>query len=151
MNKMHYMIFSKKKRDLKMNIVIDGQAIDEVKKTKFLGVMVDSKLNWKEHNCIILFILYPCRSHCNHIWGSTYKTNLTKLATLQNKAIRIISQMNAWKNCDAMYNELGTIKFLKINKYLIGRFMFRVYHGQVPDFFSPFLEETVISINMKPG
>ena len=45
MNKTHYMIFSKKKRDPKMNIVIDGQAIDEVNKTKFLVVMVDSKLN----------------------------------------------------------------------------------------------------------
>ena len=37
-----------------------------------------------------------------------------------------------------MYNELGLIKFVNINKYLIGRFMFRVYHGQVPDFFFTF-------------
>ena len=37
-----------------------------------------------------------------------------------------------------MYNELGIIKFVNINKYLIGRFMFRVYHGQVPEFFSHF-------------
>ena len=36
-----------------------------------------------------------------------------------------------------MYNELGIIKFVNINKYLIGRFMFRVYHGQVPEFFAP--------------
>ena len=45
------MIFSKKKKtcDRKINIVIDGLAIDEVKKTKFLGVIIDSKLNWKEH------------------------------------------------------------------------------------------------------
>ena len=38
-----------------------------------------------------------------------------------------------------MYNELGIIQFVNINKYLIGRFMFRVYQGQVPEFFSPFL------------
>ena len=147
-----------------MNIVIDGQAIDEVKKTKFLGVIIDSKLNWKEHisyisgklarsigmiikarhflnkhGLIALYysFLYPYLSYCNHIWGSTYKTNLKK-TTLQNKAIRIISHMNFRKNCDAMYNELGIIKFVNINKYLIGRYMFRVYHGQVPEFFSPF-------------
>ena len=124
-NKTHYMIFSKKKTcDLKMNIVIDGQAIDEVKKTKFLGVIIDSKLNWKEHisyvsgklSCSIGMIikarhflnnhglialyysfLYPYLSYCNHIWGSTYKTNLKSLTTLQNKAIRIISHMNARK------------------------------------------------------
>ena len=152
--------------DLKMNIVIDGQAIDKVKKTKFLCVIIDSKLNWKEyiscisgklsrsigmiikarhflnkHGLIASYhsFLYPYLSNCNHIWGSTYKTNLKKLTTLQNKAIRIISQMNARKNCDAMYNQLGIVKFVNINKYLIGRFMFRVYHRQVPEFFSPFL------------
>ena len=37
-----------------------------------------------------------------------------------------------------MYNELGIIQFVNINKYLIDRFMFRVYQGQVPEFFSLF-------------
>ena len=151
-----------------MNIVIDRQAIDEVKKTKFLGVIIDSKLNWKDHisyisrklsrsigtiikarhflnkhGLIALYFtfLYPYLSYCNHIWGSTSKTNLKKLTTLQNKAIRIISHMNARKNCDAMYNEIGIIKFVNINKYRIGRFMFRVYHGQVPDFFHLFCKK----------
>ena len=129
------MIFSKKNtRDLKMNIVTDGQEIDEVKKTKFLGVIIDSKLNWKEHisyisgklsrsigmilkarhflnnhGLIALYfsLLYPYLSYCKPIWGSTYKTNLI-------------------------------IKSVNIDKYLIGRFMFRVYQWQVPKFFSPF-------------
>ena len=38
-----------------------------------------------------------------------------------------------------MYNELGIIKFVNINKYLIVCFMLRVYQGQAPEFFSPFL------------
>ena len=61
------------------------------------------------------------------------------MTTHQNKAIRIISQMNARKNCDAMYNELGIIKFVNINKYLIGRFVLHVYHGQLPEFFHFFV------------
>ena len=161
-----YDLQQEKTCDLKMNIVAEGQAIDEVKKTKFLVVINDSKLNWKEHISYIsgklshsigmiikarhflnnhglislcYSFLYPYLSYCNHIWGSTYKTNLKKtLTSLQNKVIRIILHMNARKNCDAMYNELGIIKFVNINKYLIGRFMVRVYHGQVPEFLSPF-------------
>ena len=53
--------------------------------------------------------------------------------------MRIISQMNARRNCDALYNELGIIKFENIIKYLIDRFMFRVYQGHVPELFLPLL------------
>ena len=106
-----------------------------------IGLIIKARHFLNKHGLIALYysFLYPYLSYCNHIWGSTYKTNLKKLTTLQNKAIRIISHMNARKNCDAMYNELGIIKFVKMNKYLFGRFMFRVYHRQVPEFFSPFL------------
>ena len=29
--------------------MIDGENIDEVEKTKFLGIIIDNKLNWKNH------------------------------------------------------------------------------------------------------
>ena len=32
-----------------MKLLIDGQAINEVQKTKFLGIIIDNKLNWKWH------------------------------------------------------------------------------------------------------
>ena len=44
------MVFSNKnasKPDLRISI--DGHAIDETDHTKFLGVIIDSKLNWKNH------------------------------------------------------------------------------------------------------
>ena len=45
------MIFGNKKIDNNMNIRvgIKGISIDRVYKTTFLGVMIDDKLNWKEH------------------------------------------------------------------------------------------------------
>ena len=39
-----------------------------------------------------------------------------------------------------MNETLGILKFEHINGYLIGRFMFRLCHRQVPDFFSSFFE-----------
>ena len=44
------MVFSNKnasKPDLQISI--DGHSIDETDRTKFLGVIIDSKLNWKNH------------------------------------------------------------------------------------------------------
>ena len=41
------MIFATQKR--KSYFDIDGNDINEVCKTKFLGVLIDNKLNWKDH------------------------------------------------------------------------------------------------------
>ena len=44
------MVFTNKKKRLdELNILIDGNKIEEVKKTKFLGVIIDNKLSWKDH------------------------------------------------------------------------------------------------------
>ena len=52
--KTHFMIFSSKnKPHPDMNINIDGEIINETSKTKFLGVITDNKLSWKDH---ILYI-----------------------------------------------------------------------------------------------
>ena len=49
--KTHFMVFSNKRRKhYDLNIKIDGTKIEEVKKkTKFLGVIIDNKLTWKDH------------------------------------------------------------------------------------------------------
>ena len=96
-----------------------GQAINEVQKTKFLGIVIDNQLTWKWHinyiagkiargigmlikarpflNKVGLMsryysFIYPYLTNCNHIWGATYKTRLKRLVILQNKAIRVSAQ-----------------------------------------------------------
>ena len=99
--KTHFMIFSSKnKPHTDMNINIDGEIINETSKTKFLGVIIDNKLSWKDH---ILYIsgklargtgvilrarkylmketlislyysfVYPYLIYCNHVWGLLVK------------------------------------------------------------------------------
>ena len=46
--KTHYMIFSKKKSN-QLDLRIDIQTIDETSTTKFLGVYINNKLNWKTY------------------------------------------------------------------------------------------------------
>ena len=41
-------------------------------------------------------------------------------------------------NDQPLYEHLGIIKLLDINKYLTGRFMFRYYNGQLPRLFYSF-------------
>ena len=111
-SKTHIVFNRKKNIDTKLKIHIDNQDIEEVLSTKFLGVIIDSKLTWKQHishisgkiarsigmiikakyylnkNALLALyysFVYPYFTYCNHVWGCTYSTNLDNLYRLQKK------------------------------------------------------------------
>ena len=145
--------------------MIDGIKIEEVRKTKFLGVIIDNKLSWKDHvthvaskvsrglgviikarnylntkGLITLYytFVYPYLTYCNHIWGNIYQSNLKYLCILQNKILRIIAGVKPRVSAGPLYESLGIIKLDDINKYLIARFMYRFCVDMVPRLFSSF-------------
>ena len=155
--KTHYMIFSgKNKPHPNITIKIDGKLLDETKKTKFLGVIIDKDLSWKNHisyvcgkiargigvivkarryllkeSLINLYysFVYPYLIYCNHIWGSTCATYLNSLVVLQKRVIRIIAGIKPRSHTGNVFTELKLLKCVDINTYLIGRLMYRVYNG----------------------
>ena len=151
-----------------MKLLIDGQAIDEVQKTKFLGIIIDNKLTWKWHidhiagkisrgigmiikarqylnksglMSLYYSFIYPYLTYCNHIWGATYKTRLKRLVMLQNKAVRILSHAGNRTSSDPLFKKLDIMKVENINTYLIGRFMFCVSIHKVPQSFRTLLRK----------
>ena len=141
------MIFCRRKElNHDVKLLIDGQAINEVQKTKFLGIIIDNQLTWKWHinyiagkiargigmlikarqflNKVGLMSLYysfiyPYLTYCNHIWGATYKTRLKRLVILQNKAIRVLAQAGNRTSSDPLYKKLNIMKLENINTYLL--------------------------------
>ena len=135
-----------------IKLLINNQAIGEVNNTKFLGVIIDKKTNWKDHinnvagkvsraigmlvkaerylkkeALITLYypFVYPNLTYCNHIWGATYVSNLMKFIKLQNRIVRVISNAKYRESAHPLYKTFEIMKFVDINKYLIARFMFR--------------------------
>ena len=100
-------------------IYISNNAIDRSFNSRFLGVIIDSKLNWSAHIlCIrnqisksigIIFktrhyldkrsllrnmyftFIYLYLIYCIEIWGSTYETHLNLLIKIQKRSIRTIT------------------------------------------------------------
>ena len=74
-DKTHFMLFCGKRRvDQNITVKIDGKDIQRVKHTKFLGVIIDEQLTWKEHICYIskkvsraIYIFSKVRSILNKI------------------------------------------------------------------------------------
>ena len=146
-------------------IKIEGHKLDEVQNTKFLGVFLDNKISWKHHidyisgkvsraigmivkarkfltceslKTLYYSFVYPFLIYCNHVWGKACPTSLKKIIMLQKKIVRIICGVNARTSCDPLFDELGFLRFVDINRYLIARFMYRWYLNDVPDLFHDF-------------
>ena len=49
--KTHFMMFRKRKQKITFNnkLLIDDKKVEQVERTKFLGVYVDSSLTWQDH------------------------------------------------------------------------------------------------------
>src|SRR5271165_6475319 len=100
------------------HIVLDGITLNQVNVSKFRGVFIDDKLNWKQHILFVnskisknlgiirkvhyklpssaLLSLYyaliaPNLSYCDIVWASTYVSNLECLLKTQKKAVRFIA------------------------------------------------------------
>ena len=109
-SKTNYMLFNNNNTRLNTNLQlkINGEIIDKVESTKFLGLHIDDKLNWKQHidyvqnklsktasimyrmryilNENTLRTLYtslylPYINYCSEVWGNTYKTYMNKIIT----------------------------------------------------------------------
>ena len=118
-----YYLTSKRTSQPNHVIKIEGHKIDEVQNTKFLGVYLDNKINWKRHIDYIAgkvsraigmitkarkfltyeslkkmyySFVYPFLIYCNHVWGNACFTSLKKLVLLQKKIIRRYSWFILW-------------------------------------------------------
>ena len=115
-DKSNYLIFSTGKKK-KLNLTMNNEILQEKEHTKYLGVILDNKLTWKNHitqtnlriseGICILYKLRQCVSqstlrslyfafvqsnvnYCLLNWGNAAPSNLTPIITNLNKALRII-------------------------------------------------------------
>ena len=112
-----YMLFSRQNIELPDEFKILNKKIDRVKEVRFLGVIVDEKLNWSAHiktlkSKMSRYIGILCKikkllpiqakmqifqsliqyhlNYCSIVWGFTAKSNIESLFQIQKKGIRAI-------------------------------------------------------------
>ena len=130
------MVFTNRHKENEVKIKLEGRLMNRVTKTKFLGVIIDDKLNWKAHISYIsgkisraigviikarnlgkgallslyYTLIYPYLTYCNQVWGLTYEYNIDTLTKLQKKAVKIICSVKPFSHTDGLYKELGLLK-----------------------------------------
>ncbi len=154
------MIFhrSRIKNDVK-NIMFQDEVIHRVSSTKFLGVIIDDKLKWKEHityvknkvsksfgilyktrqyldkctlrNLYYTFV-YPYLIYCVEVWGNACSSYLEPLIIAQKQCIRTITFSHYTEHTQPLYEQLNILCFTKLVIHRISLLMYKCFHDNIP-------------------
>ena len=158
-SKINFMLFRNRNTVTDIKIYIKNHIIDRAAVTKFLRILIDEGLNWKEHINLIksklsktvsivgrcknildkeaLYILYctlflPYINYCSEAWGNTYVSNLTPICILQKRIVRIINKVGFLGHTNELFIENKILKFLDLVKFKMVVIMYKVRNKLLP-------------------
>ena len=161
-----HMTSAKMQNDL--SITLNDTALEKVKTTKFLGVLIDECLTWKNHiDCIsktisrnigvmnklkysiptrILHTIYcslvlPYINYAILIWGNTCKTYLDKILKLQKWAIRMISGSHYRSHAAPLFAKNNILTVTDTYTLELGIFMFKYHINDLPVAFKNYFKK----------
>ena len=146
-----------------LKLCISGETILRVTHTKFLGVMIDDRLNWETHikyikgkiakglgvickarkvldkSCLCTLyysFLYPYLNYCIEVWGKAASCYIDSLKTIQKRCIRIISNAKFRDHTAPLFKALNILCLDHIYTHKVALFMFKLYHDKLPKVFN---------------
>jgi hypothetical protein len=161
--KTHVMNFGRKHTSTP-NIKINNILLETIKETKFLGMIIDSNLTWKNHVSytskkiaksigvlsrarqflsqksllqIYYSFIYPNLIYGNIIWGNTAACNIWPIYKLQKIAIRLITNTKKGNSTLALSKSLKIFRLPDIYLLNTSVFMYKYHHKMLPDALAP--------------
>jgi len=154
-----------KKEFTKMTLKIKETKISVSNKVKYLGVILDSRLTWRDHlselskklsraNGLLskirhyadtgtLVSLYYSLFHSHMTygslaWGSARKDELNRIQKLQNQALRIMTFSDFREPTSTLFSKFGILKLDGVINMNLHLFMHDWYHLKLPEAFINF-------------
>ena len=155
--KTNFVIFHRKKHPPNITIVYDNNIMEQKDEIKYLGVIIDAKLNFSAHikyclnklnkclwaicrlrnytntktlKLIYYSLAYPFLQYCVSTWGGTSKSLLKPLFTKQNIIARAILYKPYRSPSTPIFHNLRILKLEDIYKLQIGRLMHKHHHRE---------------------
>ena len=164
--KTKYIFFHKPRKKIPFNLPtlkISDTVIKREQSLKFLGVIVDENLSWRNHidllenkiakNVGVLFkaskllnfsclkniyfaLIHSYINYANIVWASSCRTGLAKILLKQKQAVRIIFQKDRLTHSRPLMKKLKALNVYQINLYQVTSFMYQVKNGTIPKIFN---------------
>ena len=138
---------------------LNNKPIAILNESKYLGIIIDNKLNFKSHiksiehklaravgiMSKIKYILprsaklklYYSLVHQHllyglPVWGSTFPSNQSKLCTYQNKAVKIIGGGKFKDHATPYYHQFNILKLPDLYKHECAKLVYHFFHNTLP-------------------
>ncbi len=177
-SKTEFLIFKPPKKCLphRITLKLNGITLDESKKIKYLGTIMDDRLCWKHHIYELckkisksIGIVYKMRQLCpqrvlmslyysliqSHlgfgacVWGLSNELYLNKLRMLQKKVVRIICNAEINAHSNPLFKQLNVLKIDDICNIQYGCLMWDYEHGNLPKCFNTYFRAVSNSHNYR--
>ena len=144
--KSNYITISTSSEICNVDISLRDCVLERVQNVKYLGVVLDDRLNWKKHISSvckkiapvigvlsklrwvlpkrICYLIYMSLIHCHfmyclEVWGCATETALNPLIVLQKKVIRILSFAKCDAHTEILFRNLKVLSIRKLYFYKI--------------------------------
>ena len=145
-----------------------SKSIERSSSIKFLGVMLDEHLSWKDHihtvenkiaknlgllyranqfldehslKTIYFSYIHSYLNYANLAWASTHLTKLKKINMLQKRAVRFVFNEGRLCHSRPLLKELNSLNVYQINLYQHLNFMHKFKNEQVPAVFNNLISQ----------
>ena len=152
-----------------LHLTSNGSAINIVDSAKYLGVVIDNELNFKQHikimegkvarsvgilsklkhflpqNILLQLyyaLVYPFLSYGIIIWGATYPTYIKRLKSLQIRAIRAVARCHYRDEVKLFYNQFRILQIDDLLKCEIAKFVHCKITNKTPNSFRNYFCKT---------
>ena len=157
-------------------IKIQDNTIARVSSTKYLGIIFDEKLTWKEHvnyicnsllkyfgifNHIKSFIdksvvrqlyfsfIYSRISYGIEVFANDFKKHAVRLQIIQNKLLKLVLRMDRMTPTNTLHAHLQLLKITDIYKVKVIVFVNNILLGKCPDVFNDYFVMNEPSYNLR--
>ena len=159
--KTFYLLFHRTRiKSCVISIKMDNCTLNRINSIKYLGVIIDHKLNWCEHIAYVknkvskgvgiiyrarrylskksLLSLYysyifPYLIYCIEVWGCAAKTHLQPLFLTQKKIVRLVTFSPYLAHTEPIFHSLLILPLDKLILHRIGIMMYTFSKGMLPD------------------
>ena len=163
--KTDFVLFHTQNKPMEQNlkeIVTDEISIERVTNIKYLGVIIDEKLNWNMHInfvCDSLVKFFGIFNHIKHkvtqkvvrqlyygfiyskiaygleVYGYTSVSNVSKIQTMQNKLLKLILKLDIRTRTNTVLKMLNILKIEDIHKTIVLAFVNSCVMNKCPAIF----------------
>ena len=161
---------------VRITLKLNHTKLFESPKIKYLGLILDNKLNWKAHIAELskklsraVGLLYKVRNLCpptvlrslyfslfnSHlsyglaVWGNANQLDIRKIKSLQKKAIKAIDSSLGKDNNDHLYFDLKILKFDEQLEFQLSSLMWDYDHNVLPTSLTNYFKRANLIHNYK--